>query len=75
VNNQNVEQAARNAVKEEIGDAENLTFKQKAILNQKFGVIPAFVTLDEQAFWESKEDECLPIYPEDECLPIYPADL
>jgi hypothetical protein len=52
VNNQNIEQAARNAVKEEIGEAENLTFKQKNQLAQKFGVIPAYVTLDEIAYWE-----------------------
>jgi len=53
--NQTPEQAARNAVKEEVGDAEDLTFKQKAMLNQKFGVMPPFITLDEQAFWEFKE--------------------
>lgn len=46
------EQAARNAVKEEIGDVEDLTFKEKNQLAQKFGVIPAYVTLDEIAFWE-----------------------
>ena len=46
------EQAARNAVKEEIGDVEDLTFKEKNQLAQKFGVIPAYVTLDEIAYWE-----------------------
>jgi hypothetical protein len=49
------EQAARNAVKEEIGDVEDLTFKQKNQLAQKFGVIPAYVTLDEIAYWEMRE--------------------
>ena len=49
------EQAARNAVKEEIGDVEDLTFKQKNQLAQKFGVIPAYVTLDEIEYWERQE--------------------
>ena len=53
--NQSAEQAARNAVKEEIGDVEDLTFKQKNQLAQKFGVIPAYVTLDEIAFWEGRD--------------------
>ena len=47
------EQAARNAVREEVGDDENLTFKEKNQLAQKFGVIPAYVTLDEIAYWEA----------------------
>ena len=46
------EQAARNAVKEEIGDVEEMPFKQKNQLAQKFGVIPAYVTLDEIEFWQ-----------------------
>ena len=50
------EQAARNAVREEIGDVEDLTFKQKNQIAQKFGVIPAYVTLDEIAFWQTKDD-------------------
>ena len=54
---QTAEQAARNAVKEEIGDVEDLTFKQKNQLAQKFGVIPAYVTLDEIAYWELSEYE------------------
>ena len=49
------EQATRNAVKEEIGEDEGLTFKQKNQLAQKFGVIPAYVTLDEIAYWEMRE--------------------
>lgn len=53
--NQTPEQAARNAVREEIGDAEDLTFKEKNQLAQKFGVIPAYVTLDEIEMWESVE--------------------
>ena len=53
--NQSAEQAARNAVKEEIGDVEDLTFKQKNQLAQKFGVIPAYVTLDEIEYWERQE--------------------
>ena len=55
--NQTAEQAARNAVKEEIGDVEDLMFKQKNQLAQKFGVIPAYVTLDEIAYWELSEYE------------------
>ena len=51
--NQTAEQAARNAVREEVGDDENLTFKEKNQLAQKFGVIPAYVTLDEIEFWEN----------------------
>ena len=51
------EQAARNAVKEEIGDVEDLTFKEKNQLAQKFGVIPAYVTLDEIEYWEMREAE------------------
>jgi hypothetical protein len=54
---QTAEQAARNAVKEEIGDVEDLMFKQKNQLAQKFGVIPAYVTLDEIAYWELSEYE------------------
>jgi hypothetical protein len=53
--NASVEQAARNAVKEEIGDIEDMSFKQKNQLAQKFGVIPAYVTLDEIAYWEMRE--------------------
>jgi hypothetical protein len=49
-----VEQATRNAVKEEIGDTEEMPFKQKNQLAQKFGVIPAYVTLDEINFWENR---------------------
>lgn len=47
-----VEQNVRQQVRDEIGDDEGLTFKQKNMLNQKFGIQPAFVTLDEIAFWE-----------------------
>ena len=51
------EQAARNAVREEVGDDENLTFKEKNQLAQKFGVIPAYVTLDEIEFWNLDGNE------------------
>lgn len=51
-----VEQATRNAVKEEIGDVEDMPFKQKNQLAQKFGVIPAYVTLDEIEYWNMREE-------------------
>ena len=53
--NQSVEQAVRQQVKDEIGDVEDMPFKQKNMLSQKFGVSPAFVTLDEIAYWEMRE--------------------
>ena len=46
----------KNQVKAEIGDDE-LTFKQKAILNQKFGVTLAFYTPKELLYWEMREKE------------------
>ncbi len=42
-------------VKDEIGDDETLTFKQKTVLAQKFGVTPAFYSEEELAYWERRE--------------------
>jgi hypothetical protein len=50
-----LEQAVRNAVKEEIGDDE-ITFKQKNMIRQKFGEIPAIVTQEDQ-FWIERYDD------------------
>jgi hypothetical protein len=47
-----VEQSLRQQVKDEIGDDEGLTFKQKNMLLQKFGLQPAFVPNEELEFWE-----------------------
>jgi hypothetical protein len=52
-----VEQSLRQQVKDEIGDVEDMPFKQKNMLNQKFGITPAYVTLDEIAYWEMREEE------------------
>lgn len=51
--NSTVDQALRQQVKEEIGEDENITFKQKNMLNQKFGIQPAFITPEELAGWEA----------------------
>jgi hypothetical protein len=55
MSNVSVEQAVKIQVKEEIGDDENITFKQKNMLGQKFGVTPAIVTAEEIAYWEMRE--------------------
>lgn len=55
--NVSVEQAAKNQVKFEIGDDENLTFRQKNMLSQKFGVTPAIVSAEEITYWEMREQE------------------
>jgi hypothetical protein len=55
--NISVEQALKSQVKEEIGDDENITFKQKHQLGQKYGIIPANVTAEEIAYWEMREQE------------------
>ncbi len=52
-----IEKELQNQVKTEIGDDENLTFKEKAILAQKFGVTPAFYTARELMYWEMREQE------------------
>jgi hypothetical protein len=52
-----VEQAVRSAIKAEIGEDENITFKQKNILGQKFGITPATVTAEEIEYWEMRERE------------------
>ena len=49
---QSVEQALRNQVKLEIGDDENLTYKQKNQLSLKFGLIIPIITEEEIDFWE-----------------------
>ena len=49
--NASVEQAVRQQVKDEIADDE-LTFKQKNMLLQKYGLQPAFVSPEELEFWQ-----------------------
>jgi hypothetical protein len=53
---QSVEQAVRNAIKLEIGDDENITFKQKNQLSLKFGLIIPVIQPEELAFWENIAD-------------------
>ena len=55
--NVSVEQALRSQVKFDIGDDENITFKHKNMLLQKYGTIPAHVTAEEIAYWEMRERE------------------
>jgi hypothetical protein len=55
--NVSVEQALRSQVKFDIGDDEDMTFKQKSQLNQKYGVVPANITAEEIAYWEMRERE------------------
>jgi hypothetical protein len=50
--NQSVDQAVRSAIKLEIGDDENLTFKQKNQLALKYGTVAPVITEEEIAFWE-----------------------
>src|SRR5208337_868131 len=45
----------RNAVKDEIGDVEDMKFPEKNMLHQKFGVIPAVVTKEEILYWEMRQ--------------------
>jgi hypothetical protein len=52
-----LDQAVRDAVKEEIGDVEDMKFPEKHMLHQKFGVIPAIVTKEEILYWEMREQE------------------
>jgi hypothetical protein len=42
-----LEQAVRNAIKEEIGDEENVPFPRKNQILQKFGAIPTVVLASE----------------------------
>ena len=49
--NQSVEQALRQQMRDEIGDDENLNFKAKNMLLQKFGLQPAVITEEELEFW------------------------
>ena len=55
--NVSIEQALKNQVKFDIGDDENMTFKQKNQLNQKYGVTPAVVSAEEIAYWEMREQQ------------------
>ena len=50
--NQSVEQAVRAQIKEEIGDDENITFKQKNQLSLKYGLTDTVICEGEIAFWE-----------------------
>ena len=52
---QSVEQAVRSAIKLEIGDDENITFKQKNMLSQKYGMTPAILIDNELDYWEMRE--------------------
>ena len=54
---QSVEQSLKQQVKDEIGDDETLTFKQKNQLNQKYGVTPAITTGDELMYWDMRASE------------------
>jgi hypothetical protein len=55
--NVSVEQALRSQVKFDIGDDEDMTFKQKSQLNQKYGIAPAVVSAEEITYWEMREHE------------------
>lgn len=46
---QSIDQAIRNQVKEELGDEENVSFKRKNMLLQKYGATPTVLT-DEDKF-------------------------
>lgn len=50
--NVSVEQALKSQVKFDIGDDENITFKQKNQLNLKYGLVAPVITEEEIAFWE-----------------------
>lgn len=50
--NVSVEQALKSQVKFDIGDDENMTFKQKNQLNLKYGIVIPVITEEEIAFWE-----------------------
>jgi spore coat protein CotH len=50
-----IEQAVKNAVKEEIGDVEDMPFKKKNQLNQKFGAANAVLIEYELDYWEMRE--------------------
>ncbi len=47
-----VEQAVRSAIKAEIGEDENITFKQKNQLSLKYGLVTPIITAEEIDFWE-----------------------
>ena len=54
--NVSVEQALRSQVKFDIGDDEDMTFKQKNMLLQKYGVAPAVLIEGELEYWEMRDD-------------------
>jgi hypothetical protein len=54
--NVSVEQALRSQVKFDIGDDENMTFKQKNMLLQKYGITPAVLTSEELAYLTTLEN-------------------
>jgi hypothetical protein len=53
-----LEQAVRSAIKEEIGDDENITFPRKHIIRQKYGEIPTVITQND-LFWIERYDDAL----------------
>jgi hypothetical protein len=53
--NVTVEQALKSQVKFDIGDDEDMTFKQKNQLNLKYGLIAAVIT-DDDKFWLELEE-------------------
>jgi hypothetical protein len=53
--NVSVEQALRSQVKFDIGDDEDITFKQKNQLNLKYGLTPVVITEDDK-FWLEWEE-------------------
>ena len=50
--NQSVEQAVKSQIKFEIGDDENITFKQKNQLALKYGLIAPVINEEELGYWE-----------------------
>jgi hypothetical protein len=52
--NVSVEQALKSQVKFDIGDDEDITFKQKNMLLQKYGVTPAVLIEGELDYWEMR---------------------
>jgi hypothetical protein len=55
--NVSVEQALKSQVKFDIGDDENITFKQKNQLNLKYGLTVPVIPVEELEYWEMRERE------------------
>jgi hypothetical protein len=55
--NVSVEQALRSQVKFDIGDDEDMTFKQKAQLSLKYGLTNPVIPTEEIEYWEMRERE------------------